>query len=296
MPPNPASTTTSRTQPCAVIRENTLMKPSLNKDTQLCISLAARPSNFGTRFHNHLYNELGLDFVYKAFTTTDITAAIGGVRALGIRGCSVSMPFKEDVISLVDELDASATAIQSVNTIVNDDGYLRAYNTDYIAAAELLRSHRIDPATPFLLRGSGGMAKAVAAALRDSGFTDGTIVARNEVNGRALAGDLGFRWIAEVGSERAPLLVNVTPIGMAGGAEADECAFEPATIADASTVFDVVALPAETPLIVVARAAGKTVITGAEVIALQAAEQFERYTGVRPTAAQVAEASALARR
>lgn len=270
-------------------------KPPLNKDTRLCISLAARPSNFGTRFHNYLYEQFGLDFVYKAFTTTDLAGAIAGVRALGIRGCSVSMPFKEDVIALVDELDASATAIQSVNTIVNDDGYLRAYNTDYIAAADLLKSNRLDPATPFLLRGSGGMAKAVGAALRDSGFAAGTIVARNETRGRALADELGYSWLAEPGDATAPLLVNVTPIGMAGGAQATESAFTAAAIAAADTVFDVVALPAETPLILAARAAGKTVITGAEVIALQAAEQFERYTGVRPTAEQVRVASAFAR-
>ena len=105
-------------------------QPQLSKDTRLCISLAARPSNFGTRFHNYLYAELGIDFIYKAFTTTNLASAIGGVRALGIRGCSVSMPFKEDVIALVDEMDASATSIQSINTIVNDDGYLRASNTD----------------------------------------------------------------------------------------------------------------------------------------------------------------------
>jgi shikimate dehydrogenase len=272
-----------------------LTRPALNKDTRLCISLAARPSNFGTRFHNHLYEQFGLDFVYKAFTTTDLAGAIAGVRALGIRGCSVSMPFKEDVIALVDELDASATAIQSVNTIVNDDGYLRAYNTDYIAAADLLTAAALDPATPFLLRGSGGMAKAVGAALRDSGFAAGTIVARNEERGRALADELGYAWLAEPGSHTAPLLVNVTPIGMAGGAQAAESAFPAAAIDAADTVFDVVALPAETPLILAARAAGKTVITGAEVIALQAAEQFERYTGVRPTPAQVQAAAAVAR-
>ncbi|MBG6058126.1 shikimate dehydrogenase [Cryobacterium sp. MP_M5] len=273
----------------------TATRPPLNKDTRLCISLAARPSNFGTRFHNYLYEQLGLDFIYKAFTTTDLAGAIGGVRALGIRGCSVSMPFKEDVIALVDELDASATAIQSVNTIVNDDGFLRAYNTDYIAAAALLQSNALDPATSFLLRGSGGMAKAVAAALRDSGFADGTIVARNERSGRALADELGYRWLAEPGAMTAPLLVNVTPIGMAGGSQASESAFTGAAVAAADTVFDVVALPAETPLILAARAAGKTVITGAEVIALQAAEQFERYTGVRPTTEQVLAASAFAR-
>lgn len=99
-----------------------MARPPLTKDTTLCISLAARPSNIGTRFHNYLYDELGLDFLYKAFTTTDIAAAIGGVRALGIRGCSVSMPFKQDVLALVDHVEESARAITAVNTIVNDGG------------------------------------------------------------------------------------------------------------------------------------------------------------------------------
>ena len=59
-----------------------MSRPPLSKDTRLCISLAGRPSNIGTRFHNYLYDVLGLDFIYKAFTTTDIAAAIGGVRPL----------------------------------------------------------------------------------------------------------------------------------------------------------------------------------------------------------------------
>lgn len=69
----------------------------INKDTQLCMSLAGRPGNFDTRFHNYLYQQLGLNYLYKAFTTQDIAATIGGVRALGIRGCAVSMPFKRAV-------------------------------------------------------------------------------------------------------------------------------------------------------------------------------------------------------
>ena len=72
-------------------------------------------------------------------------------------------------------------------------------------------------------------------------------------------------------------------------------AFAPERIAAASVVFDVVALPSETPFVGAARAAGVPVITGAEVIALQAARQFERYTGVTPTPDQVARASAFSR-
>jgi len=265
----------------------------LNKDTTLCISLSARPSNIGTRFHNYLYDALDLDYVYKAFAPTDLAQAIAGVRGLGIRGCAVSMPYKEQVIALVDELDESARAIDSVNTIVNTDGRLVAYNTDYLAIVRLLRSHEVATGS-VLVRGSGGMAKAVVAALRDTGFSDVTVVARNERNGRALADLYGFAWAPEVGDLRADLVVNVTPLGMAGD-QADAQAFDDAAIQAASTVFDVVALPSETPLIVAARAAGRAVITGAEVIAIQAEEQFVLYTGVRPSPELVAAASAFSR-
>lgn len=261
----------------------------LNKDMTLCISLSARPSNNGTRFHNFLYEELGLNWIYKAFAPTDLGHAIAGVRGLGVRGCAISMPFKEDVIALVDRMDPSATAIDSVNTIVNDDGVLTAYNTDYSAIAQLIERNSLDPASSVLLRGSGGMAKATAAAFRDAGFSRVTIAARNEERGRGLADLYGFAWTADADADAATadIIVNITPIGMAGGADEHELSFTEEQIAAASVVFDVVALPAETPLISAGRAAGKTVITGAEVATLQALEQFVLYTGIRPSAAQV---------
>jgi shikimate dehydrogenase len=259
------------------------------------MSLAGRPGNFGTRFHNYLYDELDLNFVYKAFSTNDLQSAIGGIRSLGIRGCAISMPFKEACIPLLDEMDESATAIQSVNTIVNDNGRLRAYNTDYIAVSNLLDLHQVPRDAVFALRGSGGMAKAVLCAMRDAGFRTGFVIARNEAAGRALAQTYDYEWKEEVGSMRPDLLVNVTPIGMAGGPESDELAFDPEVIKKAETIFDVVALPPETPLIRHARASGKKIITGAEVSAIQALEQFVLYTGVRPDDDQVKRAAEFAR-
>lgn len=259
----------------------------LNKDMTLCISLSARPSNNGTRFHNFLYEALDLNWIYKAFAPTDLAQAIAGVRGLGIRGCAVSMPYKEDVIALVDRMDESATAIDSVNTIVNDEGVLTAYNTDYSAIAQLIERNALDPESSVLLRGSGGMAKATAAAFRDAGFTRVTVIARTEHAGRALADLYGFAWAADAEGLTGDIVVNVTPIGMAGGAEEHALSFADEAIAAASVVFDVVALPAETPLVRAGRAAGKTVITGAEVATLQALEQFVLYTGIRPTPEQV---------
>ena len=202
------------------------MQMNPNKDTRLCISMSGRPGNFGLRFHNHLYEQLGLNFYYKAFSPKDLAGAITGIRAFGLRGCGVSMPFKEASIALVDELDASAQSIQSINTIVNTDGHLKAYNTDYIAIAQLLRDHQVAKDTTFALRGSGGMAKAVASALRDGGFKNGFIIARNERAGRALAQSLGYQWQADLGERRPQMLVNVTPVGMDGGAEVGQLAFD----------------------------------------------------------------------
>ena len=106
------------------------------------------------------------------------------------------------------------------------------------------------------------------------------------------AGVRGIRRSRRCRCQKVPVLET------AGAAPLDlalNLAFSRDAIQAATTVFDVVALPAETPLIRAAREAGKAVITGAEVIALQAAEQFERYTGVRPSAEQILAASEFSR-
>lgn len=269
---------------------------TISRTTTLCVSLAARPSNIGTRFHNYLYDELGLDYLYKAFAPTDITAAVAGLRGLGVRGAGVSMPYKQAVIPLIDELDPSATAIQSVNTIVNTDGVLRGYNTDYIAVRAVLAAHQVPTDLDFLILGSGGMAKAIVAALRDSGFRSGTVVAPQSIeDGRALAAQYDFKFAAEIGSLRPALLMNATPIGMTGGPAENDLSFERSLVEQAQVVFDVVAFPPTTPLINLATEFGKPTISGAEIIALQAAEQFVLYTGVRPSEDQLARAAAFSR-
>lgn len=267
----------------------------INRDTQLCMSLASRPGNFGTRFHNYLYEKLGLNYIYKAFTTQDIAAAVQGIRALGIRGCAISMPFKESCMPFLDAIDPSAKVIDSVNTIVNDSGRLTGLNTDYIAVKSLIDSHSLAPTAKVMIQGSGGMAKAVIAAFRDAGFRDVIIAARNRDSGLALAKQYGFQWQPQPEGIAAAILVNVTPLGMAGGEYAGTLAFSQAMVEGADVVFDVVALPPETPLIRLAQRLDKRTISGAEVIALQAVEQFALYTGVRPDEALVNEAAAFAR-
>lgn len=267
----------------------------INKDTTLCMSLASKPSNFGTRFHNYLYEALDLNYLYKAFSPTNLEQVIAGVRGLPVRGCAISMPYKEAVIALVDEMDASATAIQSVNTIVNTNGVLKAYNTDYIAISQLIEKYQLSPQLKFALKGSGGMAKAVAFALKNQGFKEGIIVAKNPVAGPKLADVSGYEWQGELTDQDVDILINATPVGMQGTAFEQDLAFTKVQIETAKIVFDVVALPEQTPLIQYAQSQNKQVIRGSEVFALQALEQFYLYTGVYPEQHQFEAAAQFSR-
>lgn len=273
----------------------TLHVNRVDRDTILCISLAARPGNHGNKFHNYLYAELGLNFLYKSFSSSDIGATIGGIRSLGIRGASVSMPYKESCMPFLDHLDPSAAAIDSVNTIVNEAGVLTGYNTDFVAVRSMLDAYAVAPDTEFALLGAGGMAKAMVAALVDAGFRRGTVISpRRLERASALAERYGVDADTALRDRTPGLLLNATPIGMEGGPEATELAFSREAIQHAEAVFDVVYLPAETPLVRAAREAGKTVLTGDEVMRRQAEEQFVLYTGVRPTRAQADAAEAFA--
>lgn len=265
----------------------------VDRDTVLCLSLAARPSNHGVRFHNWLFDHYDLNCCYHAIAPSDITAAIAGVRGFNVRGAAVSMPYKQDVIHLIDALDPSAARIEAVNTIVNDEGVLTGYNTDYLAVAQLLRSHGVDANWHTVVHGSGGMANAVVAACADYGLR-GTIVARNASTGSALAQRYGWTYSSDAPTQ-ADLLINVTPIGMAGDdAHSHRLAFNEHLIEQANVVFDVVAMPIDTPLIRMARSFGIPTIHGGEVLALQAAEQFKLYTGITPTQEAVDAAEAYA--
>ena len=259
----------------------------IDRDTTMCISLAARPGNHGNRFHNYLYAELGLNYVYKSFRSTDIGATVGGVRSMGIRGAGVSMPYKESCMPFLDHIDPSAAAIDSVNTIVNDHGVLTGYNTDYLAVRSLLAAYSLPTDLPFALLGAGGMAKAVLAALVDSGFRDGVVLSRTPQRGADLASRYGVESDTALNGRRPTLLINSTPIGMSGGPERDDLAFDANAIDAASAVLDVVYLPADTPMVRHAHSLGKTTITGDQVMLRQALEQFVMYTGVRPTPEQI---------
>jgi shikimate dehydrogenase len=253
----------------------------INKDTKLCMSLASRPGNFGTRLHNFLYAAMDLNYLYKAFTTTDLKSAIAGIRALAIRGCAISMPFKEEVMQYLDQIDPSAARIRAVNTIVNDDGVLSGFNTDYIAIHKIVNERAVPLSARICVFGSGGMAKAIVSALDKARYRAVSIVARNAKTGGPLAEKYGYRWFPEIPQEeRFEVLINASPVGMFP--DMQSCPFSEKQVRDAEIVIDSVANPVQTQLIRTAATLKKAYVTGFDITIIQSIEQFHMYTGVLP--------------
>lgn len=250
-----------------------------DKDTVVCVSLAARPSNLGMTVHNAAYRALRLNYLYKAFAISDLPAALAGVRAFGIRGCSVSMPFKEVAVGLVDVLDSTAASIGAINTIVNAGGRLTGYNTDAYAASVVLSRLGLSRTAAVLVLGAGGAARAVFHALRALDFVNMALSTRSTkrlASWTELPSCTVVPWSAR-NAYPAELVINATPIGMAP--DVNEMPLAATAVDRAHAVMDLVSTPRETALVHAARAAGAVVISGAEMGLYQAARQFEMYTG-----------------
>ena len=251
----------------------------LDKDTQVCISVATKPSQFGTTVHNRAYQALGLNFIYKAFGVSNLKGAIDGVKALGIRGCSVTMPFKEQVLKYVDDLDKTAKSIGAVNTIVNNSGRLKGYNTDAYGAKVALETLGVKTNDRVLLLGAGGAAKAILFALKELGVKDIFISNRTLSKAQKIAQKNRIKAISwqERNKIDVDVLINATPIGMLPNVH--EIPVELNMIQKVKMVMDVIVTPIESRLIQVAKKMGKKIIAGYEMSLHQAAAQFKIYTG-----------------
>jgi shikimate 5-dehydrogenase len=141
-----------------------------NKDTSICISVSKSPGNFGCFFHNTGYKELQLNYIYKSFGTEECKAAIDAVRTLGIKGCSVTMPYKEKVLNYVDKVTEEVSSIGATNTIVNVEGKLVAHNTDTYSSFIFLKKERCNFESLYIL-GNGGYSKAVEYSAKKLKYT-----------------------------------------------------------------------------------------------------------------------------
>jgi len=233
--------------------------------------------------HNAAYRALGLDWVYVAFAVPDGAAAdaLTAMRALGLAGLSVTMPHKTVVASLCDTLSPAAASLRSVNTVTPaPDGRLAGDSTDGAGFLRALADAGARAAgCDALVLGGGGAARAVAFALAYDGARVAVAARRPSAaaDAAALAGGAAISWDDRAdAAAKAELVVNATPVGMAG----DLALPLPAEVLGAGqVVVDLVYEPRETPLLAAARARGARVVPGLGMLVHQAALQVERWTG-----------------
>jgi len=264
----------------------------MDSKTKLCAVLG-KPigHSLSPAIHNAALQAKKINMVYLAFEVDDVEQAVVGMRGLGIRGYSITIPHKVAALPLADELDSVAASIGSINTLINTDGKLKGYNTDGIGALRAIESAGVKlGGSEVTILGSGGAARAIAC----------TLAARTEVSRLNILGviedelnDLGTH-VAKQSSakietkmlneeslsnalQKTQLLIHCTPIGM--HPKVDDSIVPPDLLVPPLVVFDVVYNPMETRLLREAKERNCRVISGIEMFIQQAAEQFELFTG-----------------
>lgn len=248
-------------------------------------------------FQQAAFDFYGLDVRYQVWETepSRLAEAVVGLRRPEVLGANVTIPFKQAVMPLLDEVDSLARQIGAVNTVVNQEGRLVGHNTDAEGFLRALRREaEFDPAEcRAVLLGAGGAARAVAFALAQAGAKWLDIVNRTEDRARALAQELrdafpcqveGLPWSEAVlrrALAEAELVVNCTSIGMRHSATEGQSPVRSALLFSRLLVYDLVYNPPLTPLLQEAERASARTLGGLPMLVYQGAAAFELWTGRR---------------
>ena len=245
--------------------------------------------------HNHAFHSYNMDAVYVPFHAVpgDLPAAVDGIRALNVAGVNVTIPHKETIFPLLDQIDPAAQLIGAVNTVINKNGILTGYNTDasgFISAIQQDLNFQ-PPGHEILILGAGGASRAAAVALATAGVKTVTIANRNQTRAEELVKALEDRfpdvqffstnYLGEVffdSLSSADLIVNTTSVGLHG----EDVNFLPLeNIKCSALIFDMIYSPTETPLIKSVRSLGLRCADGLSMLAAQGEDAFFLWTGVR---------------
>jgi shikimate dehydrogenase len=243
--------------------------------------------------HNAAFAAAGIDARYelRELEPDEVEAAVAEARGPDWLGLGVTAPYKRRVAALCDEVEDDAALIGAVNNAVRtDDGRLVGFNSDapgFRAGVELAMGRSLAD-TAIVVAGAGGAAHAVVFTCLQAGARSVVIGSRNPASAAALAERFagigpGFVAAAALDDEayvaalrEADLAVNATTVGMLSPGMTIDIAALPS----AATVFDLVYVPPETPLLAAARARGLRAANGSEMLIAQAAIAFERWTSV----------------
>jgi len=233
--------------------------------------------------HNACFQHHQINAVYLAFEIDEISKGVAAMKTLNIKGASVTIPFKESIMNHLDWIDEDAVNMGAVNTIVNKDGKLLGYNTDFNAAIAPLKPIGIKDKKVCLI-GAGGAAQAVAYGIhKEKGRL--VIINRNQERGKTLALKYNADFIPmdeinKMGDINADIVINTTSIGM--HPDIDHLSFPSEYLHPRMVVMDIVYTPLKTKLLLEAQKKGCATIDGLSMFMHQGAAQFKLWTGISP--------------
>lgn len=261
---------------------------NINAKTKICMIIGDPVEHsLSPLMHNTAYEALGIDdrFVFTAahVKIDDVRKIVDAVRLLNIRGLTCTVPHKVEVIKYLDQIDPIAKKIGAVNTVLNNNGKLIGFNTDWEGLSiPLLKAVGSDSlkGKKVALIGAGGAARAIAFAINKKGATlkifNRTI---EEAKNLAEEYECEFGLLEKIEEVRKfDIIINSTILGM--GEFIDQSPVPIDYISSNQIVFDIVYSPLETKLLKEAKFKGAKTINGLEMLLYQGVSQFEIYTGV----------------
>ncbi|MGD6818181.1 shikimate dehydrogenase [Metabacillus sp. 113a] len=242
--------------------------------------------------HNLAFQDLLIDAVYHRFHVEkrDLEAAVKGIRALGIKGVNVTIPHKEDVIPFLDAIDETAARMGAVNTIVNEDGRLKGYNTDGQGYVESILPYLDKELSEIscLIIGAGGAARGIYSAMAHA--ETGRVDLANRTSSRAYAilescsAPVSSKVItlnqAQCSLADYDLIIQTTSIGMSPKEQAKPISL--AGIVPGTIVSDIIYNPVKTAFLQEAEKHGCRIVSGVGMFIYQAALSFRHWTGKMP--------------
>lgn len=233
------------------------------------------------KMHNAGYAALGIEnwnlFIACKVKEAKLEKFIDAVRDLEIKGVSVTVPHKEKIVALLDDVDETAKKIGAVNTVVNIEGVLTGYNTDWIGAVNALEEKTGLKDKKTAVIGAGGAARAVVYGLVSRG-ANVKIFNRTIKKAKSLAAEFGcnFSGMESIGEiSGMDIVINTTTVGM----NTDESPVDKKFLKRDQIIMDIVFSPKETKLLQDAKEQGAVVVYGYEMLLSQGSEQFKMYTG-----------------
>ena len=254
----------------------------INSTTRLC-ALIGNPveHSMSPLMHNAAFEKLGLNFIYLAFKVENLEYAMNGMRGLNIKGFNVTIPYKTKVMKFLDEVDETARKIGAVNTVVNDRGFLKGFNTDWVGAIMSIEKKVSIKGKKIVILGAGGAARAIAFGMKKRGGRI-TILNRTVKKAEELSKELGCKFgpLDKVNEIECDILINATPVGMYP--RVDESLVGRDVLKNIDIVFDAIYNPPKTKLLMDAESVGCLTIDGVDMLVLQGAAAFELWTGKKP--------------